>query len=234
MLEAFEGVAESLDERATLWRFMDFTKYVAMLHRRALFFARADEMPDPFEGLYGRRTPRDYRTQGRPDVERLRERVLLSCWHENEHESAAMWRIYLSAEDGVAIRSSVARLREALATAAEPLIVGRVQYVDRRPRVDAPEHELAPFFCKRKSFEYEREVRALRQEERAPDKPGRYVTVDVAKLIDAVVIAPAGQPWLRELVSSVTEKYGLRVPIVGSTLLEPPDAEVIDGGSSRG
>ena len=35
---------------AILWRYMDFTKYVSLLEKRALFFARADKLEDPFEG----------------------------------------------------------------------------------------------------------------------------------------------------------------------------------------
>ena len=35
---------------AVLWRYMDFTKFVSLLDRSALFFARADKLNDPFEG----------------------------------------------------------------------------------------------------------------------------------------------------------------------------------------
>ena len=35
---------------AVLWRFMSFTKFVSLLARNALFFARADKLGDPFEG----------------------------------------------------------------------------------------------------------------------------------------------------------------------------------------
>lgn len=33
-----------------IWRFMDFTKFVALLESRSLFFCRADRLGDPFEG----------------------------------------------------------------------------------------------------------------------------------------------------------------------------------------
>lgn len=33
-----------------IWRFMDFTKFVALLESRSLFFSRADRLGDPFEG----------------------------------------------------------------------------------------------------------------------------------------------------------------------------------------
>lgn len=38
---------------AQLWRYMDFAKFVSMLHARALYFPRADTLGDPFEGAQG-------------------------------------------------------------------------------------------------------------------------------------------------------------------------------------
>jgi hypothetical protein len=37
----------------SLWRFLDFAKFVDMLDRETLFFARADTMIDPWEGRIG-------------------------------------------------------------------------------------------------------------------------------------------------------------------------------------
>ena len=39
------------DENAKTWRYMDFPRFVAMLDRSALFFARADKMADKYEGM---------------------------------------------------------------------------------------------------------------------------------------------------------------------------------------
>lgn len=35
---------------APLWRYMDLTKFIALLERRALFFAALRNLPDKFEG----------------------------------------------------------------------------------------------------------------------------------------------------------------------------------------
>lgn len=209
MLKSLESLSD-----ATLWRFMDFTKYVAMLHQGALFFTRADQMPDPFEGLYVRHN------QVR-ETDGLRERAFLSCWHENEHESAAMWRIYLSSQDGIALRTTTERLKKALSDAKETLYLGAVRYLDyQRERVPA-RHELDPFFHKRKSFDYEREVRVLWRADEELDDPGRYIAADLQTLIEEVVISPTSEKWFDDLVSSVTEKYGFELPITTSSLIEP-------------
>jgi hypothetical protein len=214
----------------TLWRFMDFTKYVSMLNRRALFFARADQLPDPFEGLYSRARPgwlppeRGDENHGDEDMAEARRRVCLSCWHENEHESAAMWRIYLSYEHGIALRSSVARLRAALEPARETVHIGQVRYVDdgEDPADAGGPDEIAAFFHKRKNFDYEREVRALLRAERPPRNAGCYVDAPLEELIDQVVVAPTAESWFEELVHSVTEKFGYRLAISASTMRDPP------------
>jgi hypothetical protein len=42
------------NREASLWRYMDFTKYVSMLEVKALFLARVDQFGDAFEGAWPR------------------------------------------------------------------------------------------------------------------------------------------------------------------------------------
>ena len=41
------------DPNTPLWRYMDFAKFVALLEHRAIYFARADQLGDKFEGAIG-------------------------------------------------------------------------------------------------------------------------------------------------------------------------------------
>jgi hypothetical protein len=38
------------DENTRIWRYLDFTKFVSLLDRQALFFTRVDKLGDAFEG----------------------------------------------------------------------------------------------------------------------------------------------------------------------------------------
>ena len=38
------------DENTTIWRYMDFTKFVSLLDKKKLFLCRADKLEDSFEG----------------------------------------------------------------------------------------------------------------------------------------------------------------------------------------
>lgn len=218
MVARLHGTGEPRDLSATLWRFMDFTKYVAMLREGALYFTRADQLPDPFEGR---------RDSGRVihephEDDRLHRSVFLSCWHQNEKESAAMWRIYLSSDEGVAIKTSVEQLRHSLAATPVRLHVGKVHYLDYQRDVVPERDELDPFFCKRQSFDYERELRVLWRCDRESDELGRYLPADLEALVDQVVVAPGAGHWFEDLVRSVTGKYGYNFQVGASSMVETP------------
>lgn len=56
------------------------------------------------------RTTEEERAVGRANVEafrRARDLMYVSSWHMNEHESTAMWRLYLKSDEGLAIRTTV-------------------------------------------------------------------------------------------------------------------------------
>jgi len=80
-------------ENIRIWRYMDLSKLLSLLDTRALFFCRVDRLGDPFEAT----TPRASPVTRLPEFDRYRrENAVVNCWHVNEHESAAMWRLYLS------------------------------------------------------------------------------------------------------------------------------------------
>jgi hypothetical protein len=101
------------------------------------------------------------------------EFTYVSCWHEREDESHAMWKIYGGVQGAIAVQTTFARLRDAIqsgfdrrcqgepANCPEP-VLGRVKYIDfRNARI--PSYSYALYLHKRKAFESEREVRAIVQ-----------------------------------------------------------------------
>jgi hypothetical protein len=85
----------------------------------------------------------------------------------------------------------------------------------------------SPFLHKRKSFEHERELRAVVWESQLVENPftkdlghpfskvvtnpnqGLRVDIPINELIEKVVVAPTALPWFSELVENVSVKYGL-------------------------
>lgn len=223
-------------EDITIWRYMDFTKFVSLLDTGHLYFTRADKLGDPFEGSL----PRANATDGSmdsviPEFARATLRLgaedrrkanrafvkcnAINCWHINEGESAAMWKLYLKSDEGIAVRSTYARLRDSI-TDRESVKIGVVKYLNYESDFFQTGNMMIPFLHKRKSYEHEREVRAIVTRfpidgpEMGPwENPGilEYgvnVSVDLHKLIQSVQVAPSSQAWFLDLIKSVCQKYG--------------------------
>lgn len=99
------------------------------------------------------------------------------CWFESSEESAAMWTIYAS--QGVAIRSSLVKIRKLLEGSGRDFLYGRMRYVgvhggrvrnfDPMDPSNAP-LLLRPYFLKRLEYGAEREVRFVTS---GPEARGR-------------------------------------------------------------
>lgn len=165
-----------------------------------------------------------------------RARTFVSSWHTQDHESAAMWKMYAKSGDGIAIESSYNRLVDCIANYSDfEIHIGMIKYIDYRREAIPRQNLLSPFMHKRKSFEYERELRALiwtPQNGKNTDGSdplnnfisymGLPVPVDLAILINRVLVAPTAPAWMLDLIKSVTTRYGLKVPIQQSDLASKP------------
>ncbi len=245
----------------TIWRYMDFTKFIAMLEHSALFFSRVSHLDDPFEGSFPKSQspmsrivdmlPKEaippgstiHLSPGLEDTWRcMRYWAMVNCWHASEYESAGMWKLYASSDLAVAIRTSVDRLRRALGTPPPArhgffgpgqFHLGMIQYIDfDSDRVPSGSFA-AQFFRKHRSFEHERELRALVLEypltgenvfdhQRRPKDGGASFTVDLDTLVESVLVAPQAPQWYLELVSKAAARYGLAAKPKQSELGETP------------
>lgn len=223
-----------------IWRYMDFTKYMSILETKSLYFPLISELNDPFEGSFSRGNkqfrPLVYKhLKPRIDigtlVHKLRSWVAVSCWHMSDHESAAMWNLYSKSEEAICIQSTYSSLRDVL---GEDIQIGTVQYVDYEKDWIPEDNPLLPFLYKRKSFEYESEIRAIinlspieslnveRVSGSAP-KNGIYKKVEFQKLIHKIYIAPNSAPWFYDLVKKVCNTYGLEnIEVIQSSLEKEP------------
>ena len=216
---------------------MDFSKYVSFLESSALFFPRADLLGDPYEGatshinkqlwpiVYKGVMPESTLKSMSDFSQWARQWTYVSCWHMNEFESAAMWRLYAKTTDAVAIQTTYAKLHELLPSGS---YVGTVQYMDYKTTWMPEDNAFHRFVRKRNSFEHERELRAIIQP--IPVEPngfdfskqnaevGPHVPVDIPGLVQGIYVAPTSPAWFRELVERITQKYGLQVPVKQSAL----------------
>lgn len=217
-------------KRSVLWRYMDFAKFVETLESRTLWFARLDQLEDPLEGTHTdaelsglRKRLEEHRAEQLINAfRRAREGVYVNCWRSGPNESLAMWDLYGRGSGIVAIKSTVGRLREAVAAYGKPIYISKTRYVDWS---DAHGLDNVLVACSRKdlSYEHEAEVRAIimRDSEDWPEsgKLGIAVAVDVKKLIREVIVGPREHSWVVRLGERVMKRYGLSQPVVASDRL---------------
>ena len=177
-----------------IWQYMDLAQFVSMLQRKQLFFVKANQLRDPYEGTMPQhnnnntnnpKPPSAYEEERRgfpapasrqsnrhptktmpEDLKRqfqiYREKVLINGWHCNEYESAAMWQLYSQENAGIAIQSTASRLGKCFGKNTQDTVwIGKVDYLDYSKELEDEWNLFKAFVIKRKSFEYENEIRAI-------------------------------------------------------------------------
>ncbi len=191
VLDRFPLFDQPDSDDTAIWHYMDFTKLVSLLDRSELFFARLDKLGDRFEGSFPRPNIEDQvlltnappgmtqeifdqlRTvQRQMQYEWFRMIEFVSCWHVNLGESVAMWKLYLKSDEGIAIRSTVGRLKASMTDVVitpapreelrgPKMVIGMVRYIDYHTEHIPEDNYLAPAMYKMRSFQHEHELRAV-------------------------------------------------------------------------
>jgi hypothetical protein len=227
-------------QNCTLWRYVDLTKLLSLLETKSLHFTRADQFEDPYEGRLSQAIVDKLREADKKGVENFAERVLdgverdrqtmfVNCWCASEHESAAMWRLYVQSAEGVAIRTDHDTLLRVLEPS--PLIIRTtlVKYVDYATTPVPFWNGFFPFVHKRLSFKHEQELRAIIWSHESPnvkqisaDSVVVKLGVEPKELIKAIHVSPTAPKWLGELVDALAKRYDLTCEIVRSNLYDRP------------
>ena len=252
------ALVEPQNQNARLWRYMDFARFLSVLDKRALFFPSVATLSaaDPYEGEPLLARIHAARRQGPDELRRLRLECevfahlnFFNCWHMNDGESDAMWKVYLKASDGVAIQTTVARLIACFHNTSDEVYMGEVQYIDHETFIPPPSlFRPTDYLFKRLAFQHEREVRVgtyrtdvhieFFDEEgfvktpaaggitaenilKYPETKGVYVDIDVPELIDKVVVSPLSPDWFSDLVISVSKKLGYDLEVIPSEMSRP-------------
>lgn len=249
---------EPPDANVKLWRYMDLGKLVSILVDKSLFFpsGRTLSAQDKFEGqptyaevgdVNSRAEPpssEEIRTaydqmlavfrEAAPADQRRRMEIIetisfYNCWHMNDDESDAMWKVYGRGEQGVAIQTTLNGLMRSLAADTDKTVyIGHVRYY-REPDNNPPNTNVYiwRFMRKRIAFQHEKELRAVVIDGPNQGLAGVNVPVNLDDLIGRVVISPYAAPWVAPLVKSLASRLGYKFEVVPSEASAPPPATIL-------
>lgn len=192
-----------------------------------LFMSRSDKFEDQYEGTFSEPTFEEIKRLSENNPEFLdfykshREKVVISSWHINEYESFAMWQIFTQNSEGLAIQSTIGRLQKALELAKDSKqYIGEVNYIDYKKEYIPFDDMFFPFLFKRKSFQYEREVRIIADlsDQEIKINDGLKIDVDISQLIEKIYIHPKSENWYKKLVIELVSKLDFDIKIEKSDL----------------
>lgn len=235
------------DDNIKIWRYLDFEKFLSLVNSKSLYFCRSDKFEDPYEGTLSKDSLKQlshFCEQFDNKDEMLAEFLLLfnatrkmtlvNCWHINNNESDGMWKLYSSSRNGIAIQSTVGRLKSSFNKASEQIFIGKVKYIDFDEKFVQAFNAMGPFIYKRTCFKHENELRAVLWntgaiEESKDEKNiefvnhGLSIDIDVNELIDKIIISPTSDGWFEELVKDILKKYKIDKSLIVSNLLSIPE-----------
>lgn len=181
-------------ENYQIAKYLDLTKFLSILQRRAMFFCRLDFMEDHFEGSIPKRNllmrqnmfESSYKMSSKfkkKDSKQIQEMVhglnqmnsrfksvtCISCWNKSISESAALWKIYSDFHKGIMIVSKRSNVFEAFKDTEERIGMSEIKYIDYENDT-IPEGNINwPIIHKHRAYEYENEVRLIHT---LPFEPG--------------------------------------------------------------
>jgi hypothetical protein len=215
------------DPNTVVWKYLDLSKFLDLLMSEKLFMSRSDKFEDQYEGTFSEPTFEEIKKLSIDNPDFLnyykthREKVAISSWHINEYESFAMWQIFTQNSEGLAIQSTIGRLQESLVPETNfNQYIGEVNYIDYKKEHIPFDDMFFPFLFKRKSFQYEGEVRIITDigESDIKINEGLKINININQLIEKIYIHPKSENWYKNLVIQLVKQLEFDFTIEKSDL----------------
>jgi len=245
------------EPNTVIWRYMSLDKFESMLDTRALFFCRADRFSDPYEGSITRRVFENRSTNFRnffPQKAKENENTIstlhksnkklhiINCWHINNSENDSMWKLYLKSNEGIAIKTTIAKLLKSFYSLIDDIFCSKIRYLDYEKEYwyDKDEYPFweynmfIPLVHKRIEFKQEAEIRLIHKVKvlkeigiekywnQRPIEKGKFISADIEHLIENIYCPPTSDSNQIKKVEELISKYDFRFKVKKSKLSKEP------------
>ena len=149
-------------------------------------------------------------------LDKVKKSTRISCWHMNTHLSEAMWKLYSKdVTSSVAIKTSYKKIASRYGN-CDYLLMGLVDYIDYNWEFPCIPYN---YWKKRKAFDHENEFRIVRWTENygemiwnADGSVAKTKSINDSlhfptELIEAVIVSPYANPYMKAVVKSIMMKY---------------------------
>lgn len=192
---------------------MSLSKFLSLINNEELYFARHDKFFDAQEGILSDPDKSFFDSKVPGISSRMKCENLgctyINCWIMSDTEQYLMLTAYSSIDEGIAIKTTVGNLIDSLdPNDKRSIYISDVNYIDYKSQYTFDKtggfaNLLAPFFCKGKYFEQEKELRLIYNNYEIDERnkiEGVQFKVSLDTLIDEIWIAPVARTWFEEIV----------------------------------
>jgi hypothetical protein len=223
-----------------IWRYVKLSWFLYLLMEKKLYFSRLWELEDSWEGRVSYAQVNDLcgdmdDTQHREFLPTLLQLYTnfaagcaISCWHASKTESVAMWQLYATGTDGIAISTTVEKLEASLEIDGRRdsnFHIGTVQYIDHEADVMTerpPERvtALQSLFQKSREYAHEREVRfvSILPQGKSSTPISSVIPLRNLDFIEEIIVSPTFPSWALASIQSILTTVGVTVPLKTSLL----------------
>jgi len=226
---------------------MDITKFLSMLDTNSLYFTSPRVLRakfDKYEGMYSDFTLSQALKMAKDEVEKenvkknyemhkdLEPYLVVNCWHINEKESAAMWKIYANRGYGIAIQTTLKNLKESFINNQYNIYGAKITYLNYDTEVQPWGNAFYPYVYKRRFFDYDKEFRLFCAQIITSNGEMKFEEimhgachpVELDRILHDVYLAPDTKGWVIELMESLLSKYNFQNVVIHQSELdrEPP------------
>ncbi len=252
-----------LEPNKIIWRYLNLEKFASLLETESLFFCRADKFSDPFEGSLPKleaenrkkelwkiskspgynfgQTQIDENILSLKNAHLNNKRItIINCWHINENESDAMWKLYLKDNEGVAIQTSSEKIYKTIDEIPEVVGLSKVRYLNYEKdiwfhAIEYPQwayNDYSPFLHKRIEFLHENEFRLFFETKDAlndahywdnqPNHKGKLIKINLNSLIEKIYLPPTLDKITSFKIEQLSKDLGFNFLFKKSKLSEVP------------
>lgn len=220
------------DTNTKVWRYMDLSKFLYLIHRQSLFLSRQDLFNDPHEGSVPKvnfieRQKFEEEHSGfaqalKSITIQRRKSMYINCWRLDNFESEAMWKLYCPDNKGLAIQTTYGKLVESVSS-DDFLYIGQVTYIDFETEWFPETNAFYTSMHKRKAFEHEKEIRLVKSDSKywavGSSEPPTGIDCNwEINTIENIFVNPYSEHWYYEVIRELLEKYNIKINLNWSSL----------------
>ena len=221
-----------LEEDQIISRYMDLPKFVDLLRTNELHLEAAANFDDPLEGTMPESIRTSYNetagkeNQNTKSIEvqefEYKLRTNISCWTLGAEDNIALWKIYGGSAQSLSVSTTIERVISSAFEWCEEgdIIIKKVCYINHAGQVPNGVYSLGEntFGFKNEAYFFEREARIVVTRPYGSQAKSLRLPVDVNNILTKITVSPFAGDWFFNLVTDITKKYKVTVPVKKSAL----------------